>query len=147
MKKATIILIAAIYVASIVVVGVFGLQALLYNEVNPITDFDLPDEIAGKPVTDTTDGMGKTVVIAYKEDLRIPIEYAPVPADSPSEVEIEITYQTGSEDDPTAELSYDEIFGKKRNYALVFFKKGKVTITFRSLDNSKFSKTLNITAR
>ncbi len=147
MKKATIILIAAIYVASIVVVGVFGLQALLYSEVNPITDFDLPDEIAGKQVKDTTDGKGKTVIIAYEEGLEVPIEYVPVPADSPSQVEIEITYQSGTEENPTAELSYDEVFGKKVNYFVKFFKKGKVTITFRSLDNSKFSKTLNITAR
>lgn len=147
MKKATVILIAAIYVASIVIVGVFGLQALIYNESNPITDFTLPSEIAGKPVKPATDGKGKTVVVEYKDNLEIPIEYVPVPADSPSDVEVEITYQSGSEEKPTAELTYDEIFGKKVNYFVKFFKKGKVTITIRSLDNSKFSTTLSITAR
>ncbi len=146
MKKATVILIAAIYVASIVIVGVFGLQALIYNETNPITEFVLPSEIAGKEVTPVKDGSGKSVVVDYKDNLTIPIEYTPVPADSPSKVEVEITYQTGSEEKPTAELTYDEVFGNKVNYFVRFFKRGKITLTIRSLDNNKFSTTLSITA-
>ena len=99
MKKATVILIVAIYVASIVIVGVFGLQALIYNESNPITGFDLPEQINGKPVKPTTDGKGKTVVVEYTEGLEIPIEYVPVPADASSDVDVEITFQSsGSEE-------------------------------------------------
>ena len=140
MKKATVILIAAIYVASIVIVGVFGLQALIYNESKPITDIILPDEIEGKEVKLTSDGNGYTVIINYKEGLVIPIEFIPEPADSPSTIEVSITYQSGSKEHPTAELTHDI------GYFLEFFKKGKVTITFRSTDNSKFSKELSITA-
>ena len=44
-------------------------------------------------------------------------------------------------------MIYDEIFGKKVNYFVKFLKKGKVTVTIRSLDNSKYSTTLSITAR
>ena len=140
MRKATIIIIAAIYVASIVIVGVFGLQALIYNESQPITDFIFPSQIEGKDVKLTSDGKGYTVVISYRDDLYIPIEFTPVPADSPSEVEVYISYQSGTEEHPTAELQHDI------GYFLKFFKKGKVTITVRSTDNSKFSKELSITA-
>lgn len=141
MKKATVIVIAAIYVASIVVVGVFGLQALMYDESNPITDIILPAQIEGKDVKLTSDGKGYTVVITYREDLVIPIDFIPEPADSPSAIEVEITYQTGTEEEPTAELT------RNVGYFLEFHTKGKVTITFRAKDNSKFSKELSITAR
>lgn len=140
MKKATVIVIAAIYVASIVIVGVFGLQALIYIESMPITDIILPSQIEGKDVKPTADGKGYTVVITFKEDLIIPIEFIPEPADAPAAIEVEITYQTGSEESPTAELTHDI------GYFLTFYKKGKVTLTFRSTDNRKFSKTLSITA-
>lgn len=140
MKKATVILIAAIYVASIVIVGVFGLQALMYNESQPITDIILPDKIEGKEVKLTSNGKGYTVIITYKDDLTIPIEFVPYPFDAPAAIEVSITYQSGSEEHPTAELTHDI------GYFLTFNKKGKVTITFRSTDNSKFSKELSITA-
>ena len=140
MRKATIIIIAAIYVASIVIVGVFGLKALIYNESKPITDFTFPEQIEGKTVKPTADGKGCTVIISYREGLYIPLEIKPVPADSTSKVEVSITYQSGTEEHPTAELLNDN------GYFLRFFKKGKVTITVRSTDNSKFSKELSITA-
>ena len=140
MRKATIIIIAAIYVASIVIVGVFGLQALIYNESQPITDIILPSTIEGKEVKLSSDGRGYTVVITYSEGLTIPIEFVPEPADSPSTIEVSITYQSGSEENPTAELTHDI------GYFLSFFKKGKITLTFRSTDNRKFTKVLSITA-
>lgn len=140
MKKATVIVIAAIYVASIVIVGVFGLQALIFTESQPITDFILAEQIEGRDVKPTSDGKGYTVVVSYKEDLLVPIEFVPVPADAPALIEVTITYQSGSEQNPTAELQHDI------GYFLKFFKKGKVTVTIRSTDNRKFAKELSITA-
>ncbi|MCH5156693.1 MAG: hypothetical protein J1G02_02310 [Clostridiales bacterium] len=140
MKKATIIVIAAIYVASIVIVGVFGLKALIYNESNPITDIILPEQIEGSNIEPNTNGKGYYVLIRYREDLLIPIEYIPVPADSPSTIEVTITYQTGTEDEPTAELQHEV------GYYLKFLQKGTVTISIQSTDNKKFSKQLDITA-
>ena len=139
MKKATVIIIAAIYVASIVIVGVFGLQALIYTEDNPITDFTMPTEIEGKEVKPTDDGKGVKVTVSYKENLLIPIQFIPVPADATSEVEVTITYQTGSAENPTAVLEHDI------GYFLKFYKKGKVTVTIRSTDSRKVSKELSIT--
>lgn len=140
MRKATIIIIAAIYVASIVIVGVFGLQALIYVETVSITDIILPTTIEGKEVKPNADGTGYTVVIAYKEDLIIPIEFVPDPVDAPATIEVTITYQTGTEESPTAELTHDI------GYFLAFRKAGKVTLTFHSTDRRKCTKTLSITA-
>ena len=138
MKKATVIIIAAIYVASIVIVGVFGLQALIYVEAMPVTDIILPTHIEGKEVKLGSDGRYK-VGIPYREGLTIPIEFTPVPADAPAEIEVKITYQSSS-DDSTGELSHDI------GYFLTFYKKGQINITFTSTDNRKFSKTLIIIA-
>lgn len=142
MKKATIILIAAIYVASIVVVGVFGLQALLYNEVNPITDIQFPEEINGSKLFSSTLNGDNTmsVVFKYEKDLTVPVEYIPVPADSTSEIEITVKYSS----DGVADLQYQEIMGKKVNYFLEFHRAGTATVTFSSLDNVKFSKNLTV---
>lgn len=144
MKKATVIVIAAIYVASIVIVGVFGIQALMYNETIPITDFILDKKINGSEVYPATDGNGYTVRLSYEEGLTVPIEFVPVPADATmrNSVKVEITYQTGSEEKPTARLIHFEVGG----YMLEFLKVGTVTVTIKSVDNHQFSKSLSITA-
>lgn len=138
MKKATVIIIAAIYVASIVIVGVFGLQALIYVEALPVTDIILPEQIEGREVKVGKDGI-YMVGIPFHEGMVIPIEFTPYPADAPAEIEVAITYQT-AKDNSTADLTHDI------GYFLVFHKKGQVTLTFTSTDNRKFSKTLKIIA-
>lgn len=142
MKKATIIIIAAIYVASIVIVGVFGLQALIYNEMIYIRDFELPDEIEGKEVKLATDGKSYTVRLTYRDGLTVPIEFVPIPADATmrNSVEVEITYQSGSEESPAAVLEH------ANGYMLRFLKKGRVTVIIKSTDNKKVTKELSITA-
>lgn len=142
MRKATIIIIAAIYVASIVIVGVFGLQALVYSENIPITDFILPEQIEGKEVKKATDGNGYTVRLTYREDLTIPIEFVPVPADATlrNSVEVTIVSQSGTAANPTAVLEH------ANGYMLTFLKRGMVTVRITSTDNRKFSKELSITA-
>ena len=139
MRKATVILIAAIYVASIVIVGVFGLKALIYTESKPITDIIL-QPIDGHVPELNTNGKGYWVITTYKEGLYIPIEFIPMPADSQSEIEVTIKDQTGTEEEPTAELVHDI------GYFLKFYRVGTVTVTIQSLDNKKFSKKIDITA-
>ena len=145
MKKATVIVIAAIYVASIVIVGVFGLKAVVRQEFIPIVDFILPESIYDKEVKLATDGSGYTVRLTYTEGLSVPIDYTPVPADATyrNDVEVTIAYQTdSSEDTPTATLDKN-VFG---GYTLVFHKEGLVRIRIASIDGSKFTKELTITA-
>lgn len=138
MKKVTIILIAAIYVASIVVVGVYGLQALIYVEAMPVTDIILPSQIEGRDVKLASDG-SYSVTIPYREGLVIPIEFTPVPADAPATIKVKIIYQSSKEEN-TAELMHDI------GYFLAFHKRGQVNLTFTSTDNRKFTKELVIIA-
>lgn len=142
MKKATVIVIAAIYVASIVIVGVFGLQALAYNETIYIEDFTLPQTINGSEVKSTTDGKGYTVRIKYEKDLVVPIEFVPVPADATyrNNVTVTITSQSGNEENPTAILEH------ANGYMLKFLKVGRVTVRIASTDGGKVIKELSITA-
>ena len=144
MKKATVIVIAAIYVASIVIVGVFGLKAVVRQELVPITDFLLPEEILGNEVKLNTDGNGQYVIVTYTDGLSVPVDYTPVPANATyrNDVEVTITYQSGSEEKPTATLSKN-IFG---GYSVDFLKKGTVVITITSNDANKVSKELTILA-
>ena len=145
MKKATIIVIAAIYVASIVIVGVFGLQALVYQEYVPITSFILPETIYDKQVKPATDGKGYSVRLNYSEGLRVPIEYTPVPADATYRNNVEVTILSQSDDSeesPTAKLEKGMLGG----YTLVFNKKGLVRIRIASTDNIKTTEELIITA-
>ena len=143
MKKATIIVIAAIYVASIVIVGVFGLKALMYNEMVNIDHFEFPSEIGGAPVENV--GNKKAVVFTFKENLIVPIEYIPIPADATyrNDVVVEITYQSSSDPEhPTAELEHGEIGG----YYLKFLQAGTVRVTVKSPDTGKATKDLELTA-
>ena len=144
MKKATVIFIAAIYVASIVIVGVFGLKAVVRQEIIPIDDFLFPESILGKEVKEATDGNGYTVRLTYTEGLSVPIDYTPVPADATyrNEVEVTITYQSGSEENPTAKLEKN-VFG---GYTLVFNKQGLVRIRISSIDGNKATQELAVTA-
>lgn len=143
MKKATVIFIAAIYVASIVIVGVFGLKAVVRQELIPITDFILPEEILGEPIN--TSGKRPTVKLVFTEGLNVPIEYTPVPADATyrNDVEVTIYSQTSrNEDNPTATLEKGLLGG----YTLIFHKAGEVVIQISSVDGSKVTKELTIRA-
>ena len=40
MKKSTLVVIAIIYVASIVIISLFGMKAVVYNEVIPVTQIE-----------------------------------------------------------------------------------------------------------
>ena len=68
MKKATIIIIAVVYVASIVIVGIFGLNALLVNDTIYIESINLPEEIFGKQVKGTAED--KSVTLYYETNAK-----------------------------------------------------------------------------
>lgn len=140
MKKATVILIAAICVASVVIVGVFGMKALIYTEIVYVEDIVFADEILGKEVKPATDGSaGYNVVLKYEEGLSFPIEFTPVPANATmrNEIEVSMTYQSGADDNPCA--TYD-------SGMVIFHKRGQITLRVASTDGGKVAKELRIIA-
>lgn len=142
MRKATIFVIAAIYVASIVIVGVFGLNALVYKPKVYIRNIELPEQIGGcdvKPNTD--DSGGYHVRLTYSEGLTVPIDCRKVPADADGNIVIDITSQTGSEDKPCAKV-VEGVGG----WYVEFYKKGRVTLRIQADDGTNVYKELSLTA-
>ena len=139
MKKATVIIIAAIYVASIIIVGVFGLKALIYSEMVYVEDILFDETINGAPVVPATDGNGYTVVVKYEDNLNFALGFTPVPANATlrDDITVTMTYQSGDDDDPCA--TYD-------SGTVVFHKMGQITLLVESQDGGKVSREIRILA-
>lgn len=139
MKKATVILIAAICVASVVIVGVFGMKALIYAEIVYVDDIVFAEKILNREVRPATDGNGYTVVLKYEEGLSFPVEFTPVPSNATkrNEIKVEMTYQSGADDDPCA--TYD-------SGMVMFHKRGQITLRVASTDGGKVTRELRIIA-
>ena len=139
MRKATVILIAAICVASVIVVGVFGMKALIYAEMVYVQDIVFADKILNKEVKPATDGNGYTVVLKYEEGLAFPIEFTPVPANATkrNEIEVSMIYQSGADDNPCA--TYD-------SGMVIFHKRGQITLRVASNDGGKVANEIRIIA-
>ena len=48
MKKSTLIMIAIVYIASIVLISLFGMKSVVYNEVIPVTKIECLNETDSK---------------------------------------------------------------------------------------------------
>ena len=66
MKKTTMILIGIIYVASIVIISIFGLKSVVYNEVIPVTEITCLNETDEKTEVSVQNGQ-KIIKIKYTE--------------------------------------------------------------------------------
>lgn len=67
MKKSTLIMIALIYVASIVIISVFGLKAVVYDEVIPVTKIECLNETDEKTTVKVDSKGKKLITIDYTE--------------------------------------------------------------------------------
>lgn len=140
MKKATVIVIAAIYVASIVVVGTLGLKSLIYSETVFVEEIVFDNTFGGAELKPTSDGNGYRVTMDYVNGLTVPISFFPVPSDATyrNDISMEKVYDSGGEDNPCATLT--------DNGVLIFHKKGVVRVRVYSIDGRKVSRELRITA-
>lgn len=140
MRKATIIVIAAIYVASIVVVGVFGLRALNFEQRIFIKDIVMPTTIDDKSVK-TSDGKSYFVDLTYRAGLEVLIDIDKEPRDAQGDIEITITDQTPFGDgDTVAELIQGD------DIVLKFYQPGLVVLRFEAVDGSKVTRELTLVA-
>ncbi len=154
MKKSTIILIAAIYVASIVIVGVFGLKALSFSEkvyIKDITFVDYVDDdgtvhylqIGGKEVKPKSNGKGYIVVLNLDDIKNVPlsINYNISPVDATvTTVEVSDDTEGGA---TCAKLEKTALGG----YLVTFTEKGQIDIRLASVDGSKATAKLSIIAK
>ena len=139
MRKATIIVIAAIYVASIVIVGVFGLRALNFEQTIFIKDIVMPETVGGQPVT-TTDGKSYVVELKYKSDLEVLLDYDKEPRDAQGDIEVKITEQISYSADANATVATLE--QTNSGLRLKIYGEGFIVVRFEAIDGSKVSKEL-----
>ena len=142
MRKATIIVIAAIYVASIVIVGVFGLRALNFEQTVFIKDIEMPETIGGQPV-ETSDNKTYSVTLTYSAGMEVLIDYDKSPRDAQGDIKVTITtqisYDPQKQEDPVAEIDTEQL-----GCVLKIYQTGFVIVRFEATDGNKIYKELVI---
>lgn len=122
MKKATLMLIAVVYVASIVVISVLGLKSVVYNRVVPVQKIECinePDENVDVAYQD-----GKKLIKVKYIDTNTMIQlYWRVLPDDATNKEVRFVYDRNS-----SRVHFEKINGKENG--LVFFS-GKVILNVR----------------
>lgn len=122
MKKATLMLIAVVYVASIVVISVLGLKSVVYNRVVPVQKIECinePDENVDVAYQD-----GKKLIKVKYIDTNTMIQlYWRVLPDDATNNEVRFVYDRNS-----SRVHFEKINGKENG--LVFFS-GKVVLNVR----------------
>ena len=122
MKKATLMLIAVVYVASIVVISVLGLKSVVYNRVVPVQKIECinePDENVDVAYQD-----GKKLIKVKYIDTNTMIQlYWRVLPDDATNKEVRFVYDRNS-----SRVHFEKINGKENG--LVFFS-GKVVLNVR----------------
>ena len=144
MRKSTIIVIAAIFVASMVIVGVFGTKAANFEQKLYIKDIELPKTIGGQPVR-TSDNIHYTVNLTYTNGLQVDIDYDKSPRDAQGDIELSIIQQIPlGEGEVVAELVQTKDSDTPQ---LKFLQPGLVKLRFDAVDGSKVYKELTVVAR
>lgn len=159
MRKSTIIVIAVLYVASIVIVGIFGLKALMFTEktyVEEISFVDYVDEngvthymqIEGKEIKKSSDGKSFSVRLKFDElQGEFDILYKVSPREATSTANIKMTKEYDSAQSETlpdgCAVLEKQITG---GYTVKFNQKGKITLLLAANDGSKKYVYLDIVA-
>lgn len=133
MKKSIVIVIGIIYVASICLIGFFGMKIKAYNETIYVTNI----ECINTDMQETTDSQNnpiKYVVLTYEPELAYQIEWKVNP-DNVTYRNVEFVYNTET---TVATVSG---FG-----AVLFLKKGTITIQIVSTDGKNIIETVKLIA-
>lgn len=148
MKKATLIIIGLIYVASIVIVSMFGLNAIVYKKNIPVLSIECVNETIGQVYVD--DSKEKKVIrITFTEpgDLEsltgtiLQLEFRVLPDDASDK---SVRYVYAREKYP--HVKFHQIDGVETG-AIVFEKPAMFTLTIIANDNSGASTEVLISCR
>lgn len=125
MKKSTVILIAIVYVASIVIVSIFGLKAKIYSEVIPVTAIECQNTTTKDIVVE--DDYGKTIIYAkLKTD---DLDYIETEDGSiVGGTMIEIKYRVLPDNASNKKVKY--VYREEYDNGLIHFQKGAPVVLF-----------------
>lgn len=132
MKKSVIIIIGVIYIASIVLIGFFGMKITAYDEILYVTKIECLNQNA----TTSSDG---TLTLMFNYDS----------SKSPEENVLQIEWKVYPEDASNKRVAFvydvDSKVGSVDKYGRVFLKKkGLLLVYIQSTDGSAVGKTLQI---
>lgn len=153
MKKATILIISVVYVASIVLVGLFGLNALLVNDTIYIDSIVLPDEILGKEVK--TNGEDKYVTLRYETNAKdsdgrdcmvVNLSYNALPKNATKRNNINValeSFNMAEEDESYTPVLTKGLMG---DWTITFYCTSTATLCFEATDgrNAKAKLRINV---
>ena len=141
MKKSSIILIAIVYVASIVLISVFGLRSVVYNEVIPVKKIECINEnVNGITVGETSTGI-KTIVVNFSQSSNktLTLEWRVLP-DNATNKNVQFIYDSNS----AFEFLTDE---NGKEIGQIQFKKSVITsVKIMAEDGSKVFTEIRIRA-
>lgn len=130
MKKSTILMLLIVFVVSVLVVGIFGMQSVPYEQILYVKEI-VPTSVTS--MTGTSEGLeiqsdenGYYVMLPYEEGLELLINYELKPADCTNKnVEVSIVYPAKNQ---PAELT-------ERN-TILFNRKGSIHLLYRATDSA-----------
>lgn len=129
MKKSTILMLLIVFVGSVLVVGIFGMQSVPYEQILYVKEI-VPTSVTSMSSSSQnlqiqTDGDGYYVMLPYEEGLQLLINYKLDPVDCTNKgVRVSIV----SPDNPPAELT-------DRN-VIVFNRKGVIKLRYSPMDSA-----------
>lgn len=140
MRKVTIIIIAAIFVASIVIVGQFGLETPIVDEFKFIDKiiFTTINGVEVQSIGDEKDT--KYVILPYERNLVVVITFEVEPADADEAKNVLVEVSSPEDYSETATLTFETGAGWQLN----FLKPGTVTVKVTSPDEHLVSKELMV---
>lgn len=130
MKKSTILIVVAVFLISVFVVGIFGLQNVPYNEIVYVEQI-VPTSVtlsngAASPLIRQNDSGHYYVTITYEQNLMVMINYEVVPNDATNRnVEIAIT-----------NINPNSNGQLQQNGAILMKDSGVLRVTFRATDSA-----------
>ena len=130
MKKSTILIIVAVFLISVFVVGIFGMQNVPYNEIIYVekivpTSVTLSNGAESPKIKRDADG-SYYVVIAYEQNVMVMINYDIVPGNATNrKLDVKITNINSNSKGSVLE-----------NGAILLEDKGVVKVTYRAQDSA-----------
>lgn len=130
MKKSTILILLIVFVGSVLVVGIFGMQSVPYEQILYVKEI-VPTSVtsmlgSSQGLQIQTDENGYYVMLPYEEGLELLINYELKPADCTNKnIVVSIVYPTKNQ---PAELT-------ERN-TILFNRKGAIHLQYRATDSA-----------
>lgn len=130
MKKSTILILLIVFAGSVLVVGIFGMQSVPYEQILYVREI-VPTSVtsmlgSSQGLEIKKDDEGYYVAVPYEEGLELLINYDLKPADCTNKnVEVSIVYPTKNQ---PAELT-------ERN-TILFNRKGVIHLQYRPTDSA-----------